>query len=362
MLGKALISSARGEAFITLKGVDPSLERSVTDITGAMKSGRFDAIATDPGDDRLPGIVVGVDLAKSLDVKDGDEVTLLTPQGTLTPMGVMPRQRHLRVVGQFSLGLYEFDSTYGFVSLATARRLLDQQQVQMIELRVDEIYQAPAIAEQIVARLGSQYITQTWAEMNRALFSALWLEKMAISITIGLIVMVAALNIVASLVLLVMEKSRDIAILKTMGASSRAIMVIFMLQGLIIGLVGTSIGAVAGYGLSFALDQYQLIRVPMDVYQIVVRPVRDPAARFRRRDRLRHRRLLRGDAVPVAPGRKARSGRGAALRIGPAIPTPRAAEGTVERIYAISHRDGSSQELRGRRRPPGRAARPGALG
>ncbi len=272
VLGKALISSARGEAFITLKGVDPSLERSVTDITGAMKSGRFDAIATDPGDDRLPGIVVGVDLAKSLDVKDGDEVTLLTPQGTLTPMGVMPRQRHLRVVGQFSLGLYEFDSTYGFVSLATARRLLDQQQVQMIELRVDEIYQAPAIAEQIVARLGSQYITQTWAEMNRALFSALWLEKMAISITIGLIVMVAALNIVASLVLLVMEKSRDIAILKTMGASSRAIMVIFMLQGLIIGLVGTSIGAVAGYGLSFALDKYKLIRVPMDVYQIAYVP------------------------------------------------------------------------------------------
>jgi lipoprotein-releasing system permease protein len=268
VLGKALVTSPRGEAFITIKGVDPSLETSVTDISGAMRSGRFDAIASSPGDDRLPGIIIGVDLARSLAVQDGEEVTLLTPQGTLTPMGVMPRQRRFRVVGQFSLGLYEFDSAYGFVSLATAQRLLDRSMVEMIELRVDDIYQAPAIAGEIPARLGPNYITQTWADMNRALFSALWLEKMAISITIGLIVMVAALNIVASLVLLVMEKSRDIAILKTMGASSRAIMVIFMLQGLIIGLVGTSIGAAAGYVLTFVLDRYKLIRVPMDVYQI----------------------------------------------------------------------------------------------
>jgi lipoprotein-releasing system permease protein len=268
VLGKALISSPHGEAFITIKGIDPALETSVTDIGRAMKSGSVGAIAPAPGDERLPGILIGGDLARALAVQDGDEVTLLTPQGTLTPMGVMPRQRRFRVAGQFGMGLYEFDSAYGFVALATAERLLDRAQVDLLELRVDDIYQAPAIADDILARLGPQYITQTWAEMNRALFSALWLEKMAISITIGLIVMVAALNIVASLVLLVMEKSRDIAILKTMGAGSRSVMVIFMLQGLIIGLIGTAIGATAGVGLGLVLDKYKLIRVPIDVYQI----------------------------------------------------------------------------------------------
>jgi lipoprotein-releasing system permease protein len=124
------------------------------------------------------------------------------------------------------------------------------------------------VSTEISRQLGPRYVVQDWADMNRSLFSALWLEKMAISITIGLIVMVAALNIVASLVLLVMEKSRDIAILKTMGASSPTIMRIFMLQGLIIGFVGTAVGAAGGYLLSYVLDRYRVIRLPMDVYQV----------------------------------------------------------------------------------------------
>src|SRR5205823_13757957 len=123
-------------------------------------------------------------------------------------------------------------------------------------------------ASTITATLGQNYFTQDWSEMNRSLFSALWLEKMAISLTIGLIVMVAALNIVASLILLVMEKHRDIAILKTMGASARSVTTIFMMQGLIIGLIGTAIGASAGYAASFVLDRYKLIRVPVDIYQV----------------------------------------------------------------------------------------------
>jgi lipoprotein-releasing system permease protein len=130
------------------------------------------------------------------------------------------------------------------------------------------MYAASDVADDIVQRLGTSYITQDWAQMNQSLFSALWLEKVAISITIGLIVMVAALNIVASLVLLVMEKSRDIAILKTMGAPARSITWIFMLQGLIIGAIGTTVGALAGLGISWVLDTYKLIRVPMDVYQV----------------------------------------------------------------------------------------------
>jgi lipoprotein-releasing system permease protein len=133
---------------------------------------------------------------------------------------------------------------------------------------VADIYQAPAIADRIQEQLGPEYLSQDWADMNRSLFSALWLEKMAISITIGLIVMVAALNIVASLVLLVMEKSRDIAILKTMGASARSITAVFMAQGLIIGLVGTGAGAALGLTLTQILDRYKLIRIPTDVYQV----------------------------------------------------------------------------------------------
>jgi lipoprotein-releasing system permease protein len=271
IIGKALIRTSRGDAFITLKGIDPALEPEVTDITLAMKSGRLAALAEDPGDG-LPGIVIGADLAKTLGAFDGDEVTILTTESTLTPMGIYPRSRRARVVGQFSLGLFEFDSAYGFVSLPLARRMLDRAAVDVIELRIDDIYRAPEIAALIPARLGSAYFSQTWAELNRSLFSALWLEKMAISITIGLIVMVAALNIVASLVLLVMEKSPDIAILKTMGASGRSVMAVFMLQGLAIGTVGTFVGAAAGYGVATILDRYRLIRVPMDVYQIAYVP------------------------------------------------------------------------------------------
>ena len=271
IIGKALISTSRGEAFITLKGIDPALEPGVTDIARSMTSGGLAALVEDPGDS-LPGIVIGADLAKTLGAFDGDEVTILTPQGTLTPMGVYPRSRRARVVGQFSLGLFEFDSAYGFVSLPLARRMLDRAAVDVIELRIDDIYRAPEIAALIPARLGAAYFSQTWAELNRSLFSALWLEKMAISITIGLIVMVAALNIVASLVLLVMEKGPDIAILKTMGASGRSVMAVFMLQGLAIGTVGTLIGAAGGYGVATILDHYRLIRVPMDVYQIAYVP------------------------------------------------------------------------------------------
>jgi len=271
IIGKALITSPRGEAFITLKGIDPALEPTVTDITRAMRSGSLTSLAGEPGD-ALPGIVIGAELAKTLGVFDGDEVTILTPEGTLTPMGVYPRSRRARVVGRFSLGLFEFDNAYGFVSLPLARRLLNRSEVEVIELRLDDIYRAPEVATALSAMPGRNYITQTWADLNQALFSALWIEKMAVSITIGLIVMVAALNIVASLILLVMEKSPDIAILKTMGASARSVMGIFMLQGLGIGLVGTALGAGSGFGVAMLLDRYKLIRVPMEVYQIAYIP------------------------------------------------------------------------------------------
>ena len=271
MLGKALVSTERGEAFVDLKGIDPRLEPQVTDVGRAMLQGSLDALADRP-EGALDGIVIGRDLATQLGVSVGDTLTLLTPHGSLSPMGMLPRSRRLEVVGVFSLGLFQFDAAYGFVSLPVARRLLDRPNVDFVQLRVADIYAAPAVAERLASTLGPGYLTQDWADMNQSLFSALWIEKVAIGITIGLIVAVAALNIIASLVLLVMEKSRDIAILKTMGAPAPAIMRVFMLQGLVIGLVGTGVGATLGYVACWVLDRYRLIRVPMDVYQIAYVP------------------------------------------------------------------------------------------
>jgi len=192
---------------------------------------------------------------------------------TLSPAGPVPRTTSLRVAGTFSLGLYELDTTFGFVSLDVAKRLFDKPEAEMVQLRVDDIYLAPAVAATIRDTLGTEYLTEDWAEMNRSLFSALWLEKMAISITIGLIMTVAAVNIVASLILLVMEKHRDIAILKTMGASAKSITAIFMVEGLIIGLLGASIGAIGGAAIATIVDRYELIPVPPDVYMVSHMPL-----------------------------------------------------------------------------------------
>jgi lipoprotein-releasing system permease protein len=267
ILGKALVSTEGGDAFITFKGVDPALEPTVTDIERTMLRGRIQDLAPRSEGD-LQGILLGRNLAEQLRVDVGDSVTLTTPQGTLSPMGMIPRVRRARVAGIYALGLFEFDAAYGFVALDFAKRLMGKETVDFIQLKVDDIYAAPDVAMQIPPQLGAEYVAQDWADMNQQLFSALWLEKMAISITIGLIVAVAALNIIASLILLVMEKSRDIAILKTMGASSSRIMHIFMVQGLSIGMVGTVIGGVGGLALCRVLDRYQVIQIPMDVYQV----------------------------------------------------------------------------------------------
>lgn len=277
VLGLGLIVSDRSEQFVTLKGVDPTLERQVTDIQRAMLKGRLDSLA-DVSEERPPAILLGKELAQKLNVGVGDAVTLITPSGTLSPMGMMTRPRRAVVGGIYSLGLYEFDSAYGFVSLDFAQRLMGKAAPDLIELRVADIYNAPAVSSRITERLGSRYVAQDWADMNAPLFSALWLERMVITITIGLIVLVAALNIIASLIMLVMEKRRDIAIMKTMGTAAGRVMTMFMLQGLVIGLIGTVVGATLGYTVSWVVDRYKLIQIPMDVYQVsyvpfVIEPV-----------------------------------------------------------------------------------------
>jgi lipoprotein-releasing system permease protein len=266
IIGRALVSSGSENGFITLKGIDPVLEGRVTDIERTMQQGKL--LALEGAEDERPGILLGRDLVKQLGVKVGDLVDLTTPTATLTPSGMMTRSRTVRVAGIFALGLYEFDSAYGFVSLDLAKRLLAKETPDLIQLRVDDIYAARTIARNIEDELGPRYLTDDWSRMNQSLFSALTLEKMAISITIGLIVMVGALNIISSLILLVRQKSRDIAILKTMGTSSQRVMGIFMMQGLVIGVVGTTVGALSGLALCWILDRYELIQIPMDVYQV----------------------------------------------------------------------------------------------
>ena len=270
VMAKAMIT-ALNQDFVAIKGIDPELEPTVTELAGVITDGSLAQLSPATEDD-LPGIVLGKDLAGRVGAMVGDTVTLTTPQGSLTPMGVMPRQRRFTVVGTFRLGLYDVDSTTGLVALEPGMRLGGVEKVDHIEVKVADIYDAPRIADQIADEFGPDYVTQDWTDINQQLYSALMLEKIGMGIGIGLIVMVAALNIIASLILLVMEKTRDIAILKTMGASKRSIMMVFLLQGTIIGVIGTVLGAVAGTAIATVLDRYRLISIPSDVYQVSYLP------------------------------------------------------------------------------------------
>lgn len=274
VMGKGLLrASGGGSGFVTIKGIDVKAEPTVTGIVGGMRAGSLDALVNRT-DDQDAGIILGADLATSVGVHVGDRVTLITPDGPVTPYGQMTGRRNFQVVGTFQMGLYELDSSYALINLPVAIEFLRLQSPSLLQARVNDMFKAPEIGDAVKARLGAVYAVENWTEMNKSLYSALVLEKVAIGLTIGLVVLVAALNIVASLVLLVMEKTRDIAILRTMGAPARAIRLIFMLQGLIIGIVGTVTGAVLGLSVSFLADRYQWLKLPGDVYQITHVPFR----------------------------------------------------------------------------------------
>jgi lipoprotein-releasing system permease protein len=267
--GKALLASPAASNVATVKGILPGPETTVTDLASQIASGSLAALESDAGPDGLAPILLGRDLAGSLGVGVGDVVSVTSPQGRLSPLGMIARQAKLRVAGTVSSGLYEFDSAWAYVPFAVAQRLFDKgDAATLIEVRVDDMYAVKRIAPLVLQALGDGYSTTDWIEMNRSLFSALWLEKAAIGITIGLIVVVAALNIVATLVLMVMEKHKDIGILVSMGASRAAITRIFVLQGTIIGGAGTLVGGLLGVAACQVLDRYKLVRVPADVYQI----------------------------------------------------------------------------------------------
>jgi len=267
--GKGLMTTAGGSAVAMLKGIVPAQERTVTDLASQVVEGQLDAL-DHVAEGSLPPVLLGRDLASTLGVGVGDVVSVTSPNGRLSPYGMVPSMKKFRVAGTVYSGLYEFDAQWAYIPLSVAQRLFTEgsDSASLVEVRLDDIYAVRAVAPHILAALGEGYLTTDWIMMNQSLFSALWLEKVAIGITIGLIVMVAALNIVATLILLVMEKHKDIAILVSMGASRGAITRIFMLQGTVIGALGTLTGAVLGWGLCRVLDHYKLIRVPVDVYQV----------------------------------------------------------------------------------------------
>ena len=202
-------------------------------------------------------------------------MTLTSPRGRLSPVGLIPNVKKLRVVGLVKTGLYEFDAAWAYMPLEAARRILDEEgRTAHVEVRLADMFAVKAGARAILDHLGPGYLTTDWVEMNQALYSALWIEKVAVGIAIGLIVAVAALNIVATLVLMVMEKHKDIAILISMGASRGAIMRLFMLQGSVIGVIGTALGGFLGAFACWALDRFRVVRVPESVYQIAWVPFR----------------------------------------------------------------------------------------
>lgn len=217
----------------------------------------------------MPPIVLGKDLAQTLGATVGSVVLVTSPQGELTPFGMVPRYMRFKVAGIFQSGFYDYDSTWALCSLGDAQRLFSLGDIaSVLEFKVDDIYNAAAIGGQIEAAAGQGFQTTNWMEQNRALFRALRLERVVTFITIGLIVFVAALNILISLIMMVMEKTRDIAVLVSMGARREQVRRIFIWQGLLIGIIGTSLGLIVGYTVAILAGHYHWISLSAEVYAI----------------------------------------------------------------------------------------------
>jgi len=253
IFSQVMLSTDANVSGVVVKGIDPAREGNVTELLAYLTNGRLQDLQTTQ--DNLSGIILGIELAKHLGVSVKDTVQMISPLGTMTPMGMMPKMKRFRVVGLFRSGHFEFDNTLAFVSIESAQKFFNlDSRVTGIEVKTDNIYKVKEIGSQIRKKLGFPFWTRDWMEMNRNLFSALRLEKIAMFIILALIVLVAAFNIISTLIMVVMEKNRDIAILKAMGAPSRGILRIFVIEGLVIGVVGTALGAISGLVLAFNLE------------------------------------------------------------------------------------------------------------
>jgi lipoprotein-releasing system permease protein len=278
---EVLISRGARAQGALLKGILPAEERKVSDLLDNVKFGSAEALASDKNSQgppktlsdevtqAMPPIVLGKDMADSLGATVGSVVLVTSPQGELTPFGIVPKYQRFKVVGIFQSGFYDYDSSWGLTRLSDAQQLFGLNDVvAVLEFKVDDIYQAPAIAQDLEKVAGQGFGTKNWMEQNQALFRALRLEKVVTFITIGLIVFVAALNILISLIMMVMEKTKDIAVLVSIGARRQQIRRIFMLQGVLVGLIGTLIGLVLGFSLAIAAGHYHWIRLSAEVYSI----------------------------------------------------------------------------------------------
>lgn len=272
--GVGLVASGLDNRFVRIKGVDPASHiRRVVDFSSYLVDGRLEDLQ--PAGGRRPGIILGQGLARVLGTGVGDTVRVLTQNGSLSPLGLLPRPRSFRVAGIFASRMSDYDDQWAFVSLAEARRLLAMEAgASVVLVRVENVGALELTREKLAGELGPGYLVKDILTENRPLFSALKVEKLMTFITIGLIVMVAALNIVSSLVMMVMEKTRDIAVLRSMGATRGAITRIFIYQGSLIGTVGTLVGCAGGWISAQLLDNWQLIRLDPRVYYIEYVPFR----------------------------------------------------------------------------------------
>jgi lipoprotein-releasing system permease protein len=275
---QVMISSRKAISGAVLRGIEPRTASKVINLPKNLRAGSLEELEAEnkpEGMRSTPGIILGNELARNIGASRGEPVTVISPLGRLTPLGRVPRSQTFRVAGIFDSGMYEYDSTIAYVSLWAAQRFLGiGDRVTGIEVRVDEIYEADRVARAIGKALdGYPYWSRDWMRMNKNLFSALKLEKIVMFIILTLIILVAAFNIVGTLIMVVIEKTRDIAILKSMGATRRSIMKIFLIEGAVIGLVGTILGLLGGYALCKLLATYKFIELPSDVYYISTLPV-----------------------------------------------------------------------------------------
>jgi len=272
---QSMLRSAAGSSGAVLKGIDPPTE--MEDAIDGMGEAFRKLYPDQQGDMQKNGvmpIVLGKELGRKLSVVEGDTVYLISFRGMVSPIGHVPTMKRFRVAGFFASGMYQFDEAYAFIRLADAQRILKiGDTVSGIEIRVSDIYQADKVAERIKEKVGFPYWTKDWMQMNANLFFALKLEKTAMFVILTLIVLVAAFNIASTLIMMVMKKTKDIAILKAMGATDGSIMRIFVIKGMVIGGFGTLLGVLLGIVICYLLKHYPFIKLPGNIYYFTTLPV-----------------------------------------------------------------------------------------
>jgi lipoprotein-releasing system permease protein len=290
MYEQVLISRGPLASGAVLKGIIPADENKVSDLLKTVKTGSADTLEETPNNAanagnsvqssdslegvqqrvaEMPPILIGKDMADQLGASVGSVVLVTSPQGELTPFGTVPKYTRFRVAGIFDSGFYDYDNSWAFARLSDVQQMASAGNVvTVLEFKIDDIYKAPQIADELERAAGSGFMTSNWMEQNKALFHALSLEKLVTFITIGLIVFVAALNILISLIMMVMEKTRDIAVLMSMGTRQSQVRRIFIGQGLLIGIIGTAIGLILGYALSWTGGHYHFLTLSPEVYSI----------------------------------------------------------------------------------------------